>query len=58
MKLERWVEAKTSSINREGFLESHLIPNVDLSIEKFEGFIEARKKLLIERLKMVLSVIQ
>ena len=53
MKLERWVEAKTSSINKDGFLESHLIPDVDLSIEKFGEFIEARKKLLIEKLKMV-----
>lgn len=52
--LELWVEEKTRSVSREAFLESHLIPDTDLSLECFAEFIEARKKLMIERLKMVL----
>lgn len=56
MELSEWVDKKTASasVSKDGFLESHLIPNTDLSIEHFTEFIEARKKLLIERLKMVL----
>lgn len=56
MELSEWVDKKTASasVSKDGFLESHLIPNTNLSIEHFTEFIEARKKLLIERLKMVL----
>ena len=52
--LELWVAEKTRSVSRIAFLESHLIPDTDLSLECFAEFIEERKKLLIERLKMVL----
>jgi len=56
MELSEWVDRKTASVSvdKDGFLESHLIPNTDLSIEHFAEFIEARKKLLIERLKIVM----
>lgn len=56
MELSEWVDKKTASasVSKDGFWESHLIPNTDLSIEHFTEFIEARQKLLIERLKMVL----
>ena len=42
--------------DRKGFLERHLIPdNMDLSLENFDDFYEARKALLIEKLKEILN---
>lgn len=54
MPLKDWVDSQTQNRDRYTYLESHLIPDVDLSIEQFDKFIEERKKLLIERIKMVL----
>lgn len=54
MPLTEWVEKKTTTVDIKGFLESHLIPDVGLEIDKFNEFAEARKKLLIERLKFIM----
>ena len=54
MPLKDWVDSQTQNRDRYTYMESHLIPDVDLSIEQFDKFIEERKKLLIERIKMVL----
>ena len=37
------------------FLERHLIPDIDLSLENFDNFYELRKKLLIDKLKKILN---
>ena len=53
--LEQWVQEKTTSCDRDGFLESRLIPaRVDLSIDNLDAFVEARKRLLIERMKIII----
>lgn len=52
--LEQWVQENCGN-DRSGFLKKHLIPdNIDLSLEKFDDFFEARKNLLIDELKKVL----
>lgn len=55
--LEDWVKEKCGD-NREKFLEEHLIPDVDLSIDNFTEFYEKRKQLLISKLKKVLGMKQ
>ena len=53
--LEQWVQESCGN-DRKGFLERHLIPdNMDLSLENFDDFYEARKALLIEKLKEILN---
>lgn len=54
LSLSEWVNKSTSSVDRANFLESHLIPDVDLSINNFNNFFEERKKQLISRLKELL----
>lgn len=49
--LEQWVNEETKDIDRHAFLSTHLIPDVDLSINNFSNFIDARKKLLIKKLQ-------
>lgn len=53
--LNSWIEKATTAENRKQFLDSHLIPDVDLSIEKFEEFIENRKILLVGKLKTLIN---
>lgn len=55
--LEQWVQERVGKMNisREMFLHSSLIPDVDLSIQNFPAFFEARKQLLIEKLKEILG---
>lgn len=49
--LSEWVEKSCDSQDtRQRFLESHLIPDVDLSLSNFDEFIERRRALLKERL--------
>lgn len=55
--LEDWVKEKCGD-NREKFLEEHLIPDVDLSIDNFTEFYKKRKQLLISKLKKVLGMKQ
>lgn len=53
--LAEWVDEQTSGGNRERFLEDHLIPDVDLSLENFASFIENRKTLLVSKLKALIN---
>ncbi len=48
---QTWMEAtyKSKTARRE-YMERHLIPDVELSLENFKEFIEKREALLIERL--------
>ncbi len=52
--LEQWVQENCKN-DREGFLNKHLIPDIDLSLENFDDFYEARKALLIKKLKEILN---
>lgn len=49
--LAEWINSKQ---NKKQLLETQLIPNVSLDFENFPEFIEARKVLLIEKLKQLL----
>lgn len=55
LDLKLWVEKETQNYDYKQFLDSHLIPNTDFGIENFEDFIEARKIMLIEKLKELLN---
>ncbi len=52
--LEQWVQENCKN-DRGGFLNKHLIPDIDLSLENFDDFYEARKALLIKKLKEILN---
>lgn len=52
--LEQWVQENCGN-DKKGFLEKHLIPDIDLSLENFDNFYEARKALLIKKLKEILN---
>lgn len=52
--LEQWVNENCGN-DRKGFLDRHLIPDVDLSLENFDEFAEARERLVLDRLVEVLS---
>lgn len=52
--LEQWVQESCGN-DRKGFLAKHLIPDIDLSLENFDDFYEARKVLLIKKLKEILN---
>jgi uncharacterized protein with ParB-like and HNH nuclease domain len=54
--LKEWVqfESKKQKINIEKFCENHLIPNI-LEFEKFDAFINERKKLLMQKLKEIVN---
>lgn len=53
--LEEWVKKETLNKDYSQFLDSHLIPNVSLSINDFSVFIEERKKILIKKLKSLFN---
>jgi len=42
-------------IRVEKFLKSHLIPNINLSIENFCDFIDKREQILLDKLKSILQ---
>lgn len=46
MELKDWVAQETDSTNRDSFLKSHLIPDIDLDINNFDEFIEKRREML------------
>ena len=52
--LEKWVKENAKK-DRKLFLNNHLIPNVDLSINKFGKFFKKRKAILIKKLKNLLT---
>lgn len=49
--LKQWIDEETKDKDRQVFLNAHLIPDVDLSLDNFNNFIEARKIMLVGRLK-------
>ena len=53
--LDTWISLQTKNKDLDRFIESHLIPNVDYSLENFDNFIVERKKLLINKLKNILN---
>lgn len=53
--LDTWITEQTKSKDKDRFIESHLIPKVDYSLENFDTFIFERKKILIEKLKNILN---
>ena len=56
MPLEDWVSKETQNgLSRTTFLETHLIPDVDLSYEKFNDFVAERRKLLVNKLYDILK---
>ncbi len=56
MSLEDWISKECKDIEyRQSFLQSHIIPNVDLSLSNIENFIEERKKLLKQKLNDILK---
>lgn len=55
LSLKDWVEKETKEDNKEQFLNLHIIPNIDFSLENFSEYIEKRKAILIERLKTLLN---
>jgi uncharacterized protein with ParB-like and HNH nuclease domain len=53
--LADWISEQTDADTKEKFLENHLIPNVGLSLDNFSNFIEERKKMLIEKLRLLIN---
>lgn len=53
--LKEWIDKQTQNIDKDKFLENHLIPDVDFELNNFEEYIEKRKELLISELKKVLN---
>lgn len=52
--LKDWIYEQTTPATKKEFLESHLIPDVDLSLNNFDEFIIKRKELLKKALKALL----
>ncbi len=50
-----WVNLQLEKQDRFIFLNSHLIPDVSFEIKDFGSFIEARRFILIDKLKQILS---
>lgn len=50
-----WVEKETNESNRTQFLNAHLIPDVDLNLNKYADFHEKRKELLLEKMNTLLN---
>lgn len=55
LNLKDWVEKETNENNREQFLNLHIIPNVDLTLENFSEYHEKRKGILMDKLKTLLN---
>lgn len=55
LSLKEWVEKEINEDNKERFLNLHIIPNIDFSLENFSEYIEKRKGILMERLKTLLN---
>ncbi len=55
MPLIDWVQEQTKNADKKIFLDNHLIPDVDLSLDNFSQFIEMRKKMLVEKLKSLIN---
>lgn len=55
LNLKDWVEKETNENNKEQFLNLHIIPNVDLTLENFSEYHEKRKEILMDKLKTLLN---
>lgn len=55
LNLKDWVEKETNENSKEQFLNLHIIPNVDLTLENFSEYHEKRKEILMDKLKILLS---
>jgi hypothetical protein len=55
ISLNNWINEQTKVKDKDRFLDSHLIPEVDYSLENFDTFIVERKKILIEKIKKILN---
>lgn len=55
LNLKDWVEKETNENNREQFLNLHIIPNVNLTLENFSEYHEKRKEILMDKLKTLLN---
>ena len=53
--LDTWITEQIKNKDKDRFIESHLIPNIDYSLDNFDNFIVERKKILIEKLKNILN---
>ena len=53
--LAEWINEQTNTDNKNKFLETHIIPDIDLSLENFSEFVEKRKQMLIEKLKTLIN---
>ena len=55
-EFDKWIKhVYSATIKRKNYKEKHYIPDVDLSFDNFEEFIEERKNLLFEVLKKELQ---
>lgn len=55
MLLDQWVNNElTKTENRKQFFDSHIIPDIDLSLDNFDEFYVKRKELLVKKLKEIL----
>ncbi len=50
-----WVEKETNTDNKTQFLNSHLIPEIDLNLNNFSEFYDKRKEILMEKMKSILN---
>jgi len=50
-----WINSQVANQDRISFLKSHLIPDVSLNVYDFGAFIDARRAILINQIKQVLS---
>ncbi|MFS4418808.1 DUF262 domain-containing protein, partial [Maribacter sp. 2307ULW6-5] len=55
LNLKDWVDKETNENNKEQFLNLHIIPNVDLTLENFSEYHEKRKEILMDKLKTLLN---
>ena len=55
LSLKDWVNKSTNSSTRKQFLDTHLIPDIDLSFENFKEFVDERKSIVKMKLKTILE---
>jgi uncharacterized protein with ParB-like and HNH nuclease domain len=55
MNLKNWVEKESNDNSRIQFLNSHLIPNINLNLDNFSEYYEKRKELLMNKMKILLD---
>jgi len=55
LNLIDWVNKETNETNRTQFLNSHLIPDVNLELDNFEEYFDKRKTMLMENMKTLLN---